>query len=97
MPLNQAKTLKVNIERVQTFLTETETTNLNCLQQFVNNLPSNYQFVGATIVDMIQRFIRKAVDDVRADHDRAVEFALAGLSGAHNAVVDYISKLESKQ
>lgn len=94
MPLDKAMVVQQYINDLQRYLTETEHVDFALFKQFVGNLPPEYQFVGATIMDLIERYVRQAVNNILEEQPKAVIFVSAGLKGAERAINNYIQRLQ---
>ncbi len=94
-PLNHAQDIKDFISEARQYLTNTGEVDFAVLHKLVRNLNVEYQVLGATIVDIIQRYVQKKLGDILEQQAEAVTFVSAGLRGAERAVDLHIQQLKS--
>lgn len=98
--LSEGRIPKIEAVKIEQYLIQlknqvvnVEVVDFNQFRASIQTLPQQYQFIGATIIDIIERFIRTQVENFVDRHDYTILLISAGLEGALSATQNYINQL----
>ncbi len=93
IPKTEAVKIEQYLIQLKTQVASVEVVNFNQFRASVQTLPQQYQFIIATVIDIIERFVRTQVENFVDRHDYTISLISAGLDGALSATQNYINQL----